>query len=852
MPRRRPVEAFLAIGATVVAFALAVVWVLTSVHSPPKPAATAESWRGLVGQAPTAVEQAQRMIVLLKAPSMAARVETAGGFATEAQERSWTAAAYASQRQLLASLKLDGITIQPDFSYARVVNGFSAELDPRALVLLQHSPLVSAVYPVRAAFPAALSRKLGGRAKALAAAGANGPEAQLPGLDGHGVTIALLDTGVDLTHPFLHGRVLPGIDILDPGQAATARTDPQNPSLLERHGTELAGLLVGSGGPGGLRGVAPGARVLPIRIAGWQPNVSGTDTVYTRTDQLLAGLERAVDPNKDGDAHDAVRIALVGVDEPFAAFSDGPESQAVQGALELNTLVIAPAGNDGPAGPSYGSVGAPASAPDALAVGATDGRAETATARVVLRRGLDVVFDSQVPLAGSVPPPRTLKLAVAEPRTIVKPDGSTSLNFFTKGGVSLVRGRGALAPSGEDPLAVALAAAHAGATVVLLYGNSVPPGSLSAASALTVPVVVVPTAAALAMLAAKRAGIDSGIVVGAVHMEPNTVQGEVAGFSSRGLAFDGRVKPNVAAPGIALATSEPGASRYGTVNGTSGAAATVAGAAALLIQERPSLGGSELASLLTGYADPGTSTTASGNGNLDLGASAIGEVAASTTALAFGPWTGPKWSSTQKLVITNVSTRKLALSLSSTSSGAGSALQFTVAPYQLTLGAGQSRIVNVTVTSPTPPDVSLLTGAIVIAPSGSQALRVPWAVSFKAPATNLIVNASLDHVAFKPSDLAPAILTVRAGALDSSDGALQVEPVLRMDLLLYTAAGRFIGRLAELRDLLPGAYSFGLTGRAPTSVPLAPGNYELRLEAWPTSPANATPSRAKVKFSIQK
>ena len=266
----------------------------------------------------------------------------------------------------------------------------------------------------------------------------------------------------------------------------------------------------------------------------------------------------------------------------------------------------------------------------------------------------------------------------------------------------------------------------------------------------------------------------------------------------------------------------------------------------------PSLGGSELASLLTGYADPGTSVTASGNGNLDLGASAVGEVAASATALAFGPWTGPKWSSTQKLVVTNVSTRKLAMSLSSTSSGAGSALQFTVAPYQLTLGAGQSRIVNVTVTSPTPPDLSLLTGAIVIAPAGSQALRVPWAVSFKAPATNLIVNASIDHIAFKPSDLAPAILTVRAGALDSSDGALQIEPVLRMDLLLYTAGGHFIGRLAELRDLLPGAYSFGITGRAPTSVPLAPGNYEIRLAAWPTSPANATPSRAKVKFSIQK
>ena len=227
-----------------------------------------------------------------------------------------------------------------------MLNGFAAKLDPRALVLLEHNAQVDAVYPVRAAFPAALSRRVG-RAKALAAAGARGPGADLPGLDGHGVTIALLDTGIDLTHPFLHGRVLPGIDVIDKNGTTTAATDPQNPGLIERHGTELAGLLVGSRGPGGLRGVAPGATILPIRVAGWQPNVSGTDAVYARTDQLLAGLDRAVDPNDDGDAHDAVRIALVGVDEPYAAFADGPEARAVQGALELNTLVVAPAGNDG-------------------------------------------------------------------------------------------------------------------------------------------------------------------------------------------------------------------------------------------------------------------------------------------------------------------------------------------------------------------------------------------------------------------------------------------------------------------------------------------------------------------------
>ena len=262
--------------------------------------------------------------------------------------------------------------------------------------------------------------------------------------------------------------------------------------MIERHGTELAGLLVGSRGPGGLRGVAPGATILPIRVAGWQPNVSGTDAVYARTDQLLAGLDRAVDPNNDGDAHDAVRIALVGVDEPYAAFPDGPEARAVQGALELNTLVVAPAGNDGPAGPAYGSVGAPAAAPDALAVGATDGRAETPTVRVVLRRGIDVLFDGQVPLAGSVAPAHALTLAAAEPRTIERADGGTSLGFVDQKGVSLVAGRAALAPGGDNPLSTALAAAHAGAAAVLLYGHAVPPGSLRAAAALGVPVVVVP------------------------------------------------------------------------------------------------------------------------------------------------------------------------------------------------------------------------------------------------------------------------------------------------------------------------------------------------------------------------
>ena len=185
---------------------------------------------------------------------------------------------------------------------------------------------------------------------------AHRPEVTLPGFDGRGVTIALLDTGVDRAQPFLRGRIQDGINVLSDGDFhALAATKPDDATRLERHGTEMAGLLVGDGGPAGLEGVSPGASVLPIRVAGWQQDLAGGWAVYSRTDQLIAGLERAVDPNEDGDAHDAARIALVPLAAPYAAFADGPDARAVEGALDLDTLVVTAAGNDGPGGPAFGS-----------------------------------------------------------------------------------------------------------------------------------------------------------------------------------------------------------------------------------------------------------------------------------------------------------------------------------------------------------------------------------------------------------------------------------------------------------------------------------------------------------------
>ena len=298
-----------------------------------------------------------------------------------------------------------------------MLSGFSAPLDARAVALLQRFPEVEGVYPVRIAYPASTTSQLLERDD-LAAGSAARARLGLPGYSGRGVTVALLDTGVQHAHDYLAGAVLEGVDILENDDLASAKANPDEPSELERHGTQLAGLVVGSGGPGGLTGLAENATLLPIRVAGWQPDVTGRWAVYSRTDQLIAGLERAVDPNGDGNALDAARVAIVGVAEPYAAFEDSPAARAVAGALALDTLVVAPSGNDGPAGPRYGSISGPGGAREALTVGAADDRRTTEHVRVTIRSGLRVVFDGEVPLGGARTPGESLTLDLAAPAPV--------------------------------------------------------------------------------------------------------------------------------------------------------------------------------------------------------------------------------------------------------------------------------------------------------------------------------------------------------------------------------------------------------------------------------------------------
>ena len=256
---------------------------------------------------------------------------------------------------------------------------------PAALAIVVRDPDVRGVFPVRAAIPAAVDPGAAttARRRRWAAAGRR----RSPGSRAQASRLRSSTRVSTSSTPTSALRSCAGSTCSIPaGTRVRVRTRPR-PAGRSATAPRWRASSSGRAARPVSRASPRGASLLPIRVAGWQPDTTGGVSVYGRTDQLLAGIELAVDPNEDGDAHDAARVALVGVVEPFAAFTDGPLAAAAAGATALDSLVVAAAGNDGPAGPAYGSVGGPGGAPAALTAGAIDTQApEPDRARAPARR----------------------------------------------------------------------------------------------------------------------------------------------------------------------------------------------------------------------------------------------------------------------------------------------------------------------------------------------------------------------------------------------------------------------------------------------------------------------------------
>ena len=815
--RKNPVV----LGAAALALVLGVAG--TGAQEQPAQSVDEAGWQGVLGvRAP--VSTAQRYIVLLRPPSLAARVRAAGGRVSEREMRAWSAAAVAQQEQFLARLSAVGARIAPEYRYTRVVNGFSARLDPTSAALLDDDREVTGIYPVRIAYPAQAADSSGGVLPSAVA------DLEIAGLDGSGVTVALLDTGVDPSHPYLRRRVLAGVDVINPGSGGIAQPHPTIPGRPERHATELAGIIAGTEGPDGLHGIAPGASILPVRVGGWQPNAEGGYSVYSRSDQILAGLEAAVDPNDDGDVLDAARIALIGMVEPYASFADGPVPRAIAGAADLDVLTIVPAGNDGQAGPGYGSVAGPGGAVDAVTVGAADGRLAAPTVRVHVRAGLRVLYEDDVPLGGAPTETVTADVVTVDRRTAAR--GIRAL--FTEDGVSTVAGRTVLLPRAALSDDTVEEATSAGALSVLVDGP-LPAGAFSLDVPPGVPVVGLASDVVAEMRAMLAAGIPVTVAIGNVEVAGREAEGAIAAFSSRGLVLDASLKPDVAAPGVSVPTSEPGRGddgeiRFGTISGTSAAAAVTAGVAAVLAQGRPALDARQLHGLLVGSAvradlDP----TASGAGLVDLRAAAQQELVAEPALLSFGAVSGPVGAE-RTIRITNVSTRRISMSVASAAI-APKGVEITVDPPRVRVRPGRTAVVIVRAdTSDLSQEAGVATGELILRGSDTPEVHVPWTVAVP-PVVDLVSRLRLKTTGTRVSDATPAALSFVAGSVTAAPDP-QVRAIELLEVELWRRGER-IGVLTRRRELLPGRYTFGLTGRSPTGERLGRGAFAIRLVAYP-------------------
>nr|WP_308296567.1 type VII secretion-associated serine protease mycosin [Streptomyces sp. ISL-44] len=180
---------------------------------------------------------------------------------------------------------------------------------------------------------------------------------------GDGVTVAVLDTGVDDSHPDLAGRVLEGHDLIGMGAGRGDRS-------WARHGTAMASIIAGHGhGSGqGVLGIAPQAKILPIRVILEEGDPGRAQARDSKGGALADGIRWAAD-------HGADVINLSLGDDSDSAHHEAGEDEAVQYALTKGVVVVASAGNGGESGDR---VSYPAAYPGVIAVTAVDRRGKKA------------------------------------------------------------------------------------------------------------------------------------------------------------------------------------------------------------------------------------------------------------------------------------------------------------------------------------------------------------------------------------------------------------------------------------------------------------------------------------------
>jgi MYXO-CTERM domain-containing protein len=520
------------------------------------------------------------------------------------------------------------------FEYTRVGNAFQVRATEENARRLSELPEVLRIERVPV-YQALLG-------SALPVAGAPQAWAMSTPYQGDGVTIGIVDSGIDYTHADFGGPGTPAAylandsTVVEPGSFPTAKvvggwdfvgddydaenepvpipdadpldcTKPQSFQISGGHGTHVSGIASGVGvtnankpfagsyaqsfNPGIFQvapGVAPKAMLYALKIFGCDGG----------TDMLGAAVERAADPNQDGNFDDHLDVVNASLGTAYS-LSSLFNDNALANLAKVGTLFVAAAGNEGQ---NFYDASSPGTTPSVLSVAASADNEFLA---------LEVLTPATA--AKKIPAAEggfTTRLADTGAITgeLVQVSPANGCNAFSN--AAAVNGKIALMDRGNCPFVQkfenAIAAGAVAGVVVDNELNSLPlamsggdPGSVS------IPGVLV--------LQSDGNSLKSSVAQGTVtiKLDPaakyNGVGSELlASFSSRGpSARDNRLKPEIAAPGFAIDSARVGSGfEARRSDGTSMASPFVAGAAALVRQAKPEYTPAEVKAALVNSTEP--------------------------------------------------------------------------------------------------------------------------------------------------------------------------------------------------------------------------------------------------------
>jgi subtilisin family serine protease len=542
---------------------------------------------------------------------------------------------------------------------------------------------------------------------------------------GAGIKVADLDTGIDITNPCFSGAgytAPAGFPKVDPQFSSTASQYTNNkvivarifnantpvmhytPAAVQEHGTHTAGTIACNAGTSAYIGnsATSSGLLIPHTIAGVAPraflgnyNVFPGNVLNVRDEELFQALEQAYT--------DGMNVDNMSLGGGYHGSND-LVTQAVDNLDQAGMISAIAAGNSGP---GFGTVQSPGSAARGLTAGAaTVGHfvAHPVTFHSVTYPGVAGDF-------GTITSNLTAPLSAVGVTTASDPlsVACSALPDLTGKIALLSRGTCSFSTKIRN-------AQNAGAVAVVMvnnaFGDPIAMGQDGTANQPTIPAYMVSKSDGATIKAAVLATPGNATIGSALQYFVTGNDGIMASFSSQGPTNDFRVKPDVVAPGVNVLSSIPTAFCGDTTHGcfaffqgTSMATPHLAGSAAVVEWEHPNWSSAQVRSAIVNTArtsfllnSAGTALdnnpTHVGAGFEDLNNAVHASVALDPVSSSFGAVpAGSSQSRSASITLSNLTGTSETLSLAAGTDGSG--VTFSVSPASVTIPAGGSTSVTV-------------------------------------------------------------------------------------------------------------------------------------------------------------